>query len=171
MHTFLEKIEQLLADFTPFSTEQAVVFGNYFAKNEEKVSYFIDEIRKTAAQLSQQSEIEHAEIYAKRLLDQVDALQKAVKSIKPKSQYERFNSSYHFPKNVHTLPPEKRLSEYRKALRALNDKISWLFDKQYNAKDEKEQHFYQQQIQETEFRKLRCLKAIEELAEGINVKK
>lgn len=171
MQAFLEKIEQLLTDFTPYLSEQAVIFGHYFPKSEERVRYFVDEIRKTAAQLNQQKDVDHAELYAKRLLDQIDALQKAIKSIKPKSQYKRFHSNYHFPKNVHTLPPEKRINEYRKALRALNDKLSWLFNKQYNAKNEKEQFFYQQQIQETEFRKLRCLKAIEELAEGINVKK
>ena len=49
MNTFIEKVEENLAQFTPFEAEQAAVFGNYFAKNEANVSFFIDEIRHTAA--------------------------------------------------------------------------------------------------------------------------
>ena len=99
------------------------------------------------------------------MLEQVDALQKAVKSIQKKSKLAAFSSNYRFPKNVHTLPVEKRLIEYRKALRILNDKISWLLDKQCHAPNDAERTHYQQQIQETEFRRKKCLAAIERLEE------
>ena len=165
MNTFIEKVEENLAQFTPFEAEQAAVFGNYFAKNEANVSFFIDEIRHTAAILSPQNDVAYAEIYAKKLLEQVDALQKAVKSIQKKSKLAAFSSNYRFPKNVHALPVEKRLIEYRKALRILNDKISWLLDKQYHAQNDAERIHYQQQIQETEFRRKKCLAAIEILEE------
>ena len=99
------------------------------------------------------------------MLEQVDALQKAVKSIQKKSKLAAFSSNYRFPRNVHALPVEKRLIEYRKALRILNDKIIWLLDKQYHAPNDAERTHYQQQIQETEFRRKKCLTAIEILEE------
>lgn len=165
MNQFLEKIEQNLSQFIPFETEQAVVSGQFFTKNEASVSFFITEIRQTAVQLNQQTTLEYAEIYAKRLLDQIDALQKAVQKLKKQGSTERFYSTYHFSRNVHSLPYKKRIQEYHKALRALNEKISWLLDKQFYAKNEAEVAYYQQQIQETEFRKQRCLTAIEDLDE------
>lgn len=166
MQAFIEKIEQNLNELTPFGEEKTVVFGYFFTKNEEKVAFFLDEIRQTAQLLAQQTRVEYAEIYAKKLLDQIDALQKAVNKLKKTKNVERFYSSYSFAKNVHSLPPDKKLPEYRKALRAFNEKISWLFDKQYQAKNESEALYYLQKIEETEFRKMRCLQAIEDLEEG-----
>lgn len=168
MQTFIQKIELTLAEFTPFKEKQAVIFGHFFSKNEEKIAFFIEETRQTARLLQQQTQVEYAEIYAKKLLEQIDALQKAVNKLKKTKNIDRFYSSYSFAKNIHSLPVEKRLPEYRKALRALNEKISWLLDKQYQAQNEAEKLHYQQQLQETEFRKMRCLKAIEDLAEGGN---
>lgn len=166
MQTFIQKIEQTLAEFTPFEGKQAVISGHFFSKSEDKIAFFIEEIRQTALLLQQQNQVEYAEIYAKKLLDQIDALQKAVNKLKKTNNVERFYSSYSFAQNVHSLPPDKKLPEYRKALRAFNEKISWLFDKQFQAKNEAEALYYQQKIEETEFRKMRCLKAIEDLAEG-----
>ena len=88
-----KKLKKILHNLPHLKTKQAVVFGNYFAKNEAKVSFFIDEIRHTAAILSQQNEVAYAEIYAKKLLEQVDALQKAVKSIQKKSKLAAFSSN------------------------------------------------------------------------------
>nr|WP_314741950.1 primosomal replication protein PriC [uncultured Haemophilus sp.] len=165
MRAFIQKIEQTLAEFTPFEGEQAVILGHFFTKNEEKIAFFIEEIRQTALLLQQQTQVEYAEIYAKKLLDQIDALQKAVNKLKKTKNVEKFYSSYSFANNVHSLPPKKRLPEYRKALRAFNEKISWLLDKQYQAKNETEAIYYQKLVEETEFRKMRCLKAIEDLIE------
>nr|WP_269318008.1 primosomal replication protein PriC [[Haemophilus] ducreyi] len=64
---------------------------------------------------------------------------------------------------MQALPPVKRLAEYKKALRALNEKISWLIKMSYTNGNEN----IQQQMQETEFRKQKCLKAIDELEEEI----
>lgn len=163
MNSFLAKIEQNLSQFSQFEAEQAVVFGTFFTKNEAKISFFIDEIRQTATLLSQQTQLEYAEIYSKRLLDQIDALQKAVKKIKQQNKTERFYPTQRFSRNIHSLPEHKRMIEYHRALRALNEKISWLLDKQFQARNEMEAEYYQQKIQETEFRKQRCLEAIENI--------
>ena len=89
---------------------------------------------------------------------------KPSKKFEKTKKVERFISPYRPPRNVHSLPKEKRLVEYRKALRALNEKICWLTEKQYQAENranKEEVLLYQQQIQETEFRKIKCLIAIE----------
>ena len=158
MQSFIEKFEQSIHPFIPFENEQAVISGHFFTKSEASVAFFIGEIRQTAQRLQQQTEVAYAEIYAKKLLDQIRKTKKV----------ERFISPYRPPRNVHSLPKEKRLVEYRKALRALNEKICWLTEKQYQAENranKEEVLLYQQQIQETEFRKVKCLTAIEQLAE------
>lgn len=165
MKGFWHNIECFLAVFTPYLDKQAVVLGEFFTKKEGFVAEFVAELRTTALLLNQQNEAEYAEVLADKLLKQFDALQKAVKRLPKKQEKGRFQSVYQFSRNVHTLPPIKRLNEYRKALRALNDKISWLLEQQYKAEKEAEKLAYQQQIQETEYRKMKCLAAIEELEE------
>ncbi|VTR41853.1 Primosomal replication protein N'' [Actinobacillus pleuropneumoniae] len=60
------------------------------------------------------------------------------------------------------------MNEYRKALRALNEKISWLLEKSYTATNDAEKNTWQLQIEETEYRKMKCQKAIEELEEKLS---
>lgn len=164
MQQFTDKIEQILNQFSPFASKQAVISGHFFTQKEAKIVFFMEEIRQTAQLLQAQSQLDHAEIYSKKLLDQIDALLTAIKPLKQSQKQELFYSSYRFPRNVHSLPTEKRLTEYRKALRALNEKISWLLEKQFQAENEQEKIAYQHQLQETEFRKMRCLNAIEALS-------
>ncbi|MCK3656799.1 hypothetical protein A4G19_14050 [Pasteurellaceae bacterium Macca] len=73
---------------------------------------------------------DYLEIHTQKLITQFDALQHAVAkmSTAPKAQYQ---SSYRFPRHVHQLPVRKRLQEYHKALRALNEKILWLSEQSY----------------------------------------
>lgn len=171
MKNFSQHIEQLLKKFEPFLTQQAVVSGGYFTKEGALVSQFVEEIKQSVHLLQQQNQPEYAEIYAEKLLRQFDALNKAVAVLsKEKPRETAFRSAYHFPKNVHALSPEKRLIEYRKALRALNDKISWLVEKQLNASHHDEYQQLKYQIDETEYRKMRCLAAIEELEEATSYK-
>lgn len=166
MKNFSQHIERLLKKFEPFLTRQAVVSGEYFTKDKALVSQFVEEIKQSVQLLQQQDSPEYAEVYAEKLLRQFDALNKAVALLSKEKQRESaFRSAYHFPKNVHALSPEKRLIEYRKALRALNDKISWLVEKQLSASHHDEYQQLKYQIDETEYRKMRCLAAIEELEE------
>lgn len=164
MEQFLQQIEQQLAQFSPFLTQQAVVFGKFFSQEENKVSFFVEEIRQTAQQLRQQQNVDYANFYADRLLKQFDALKKAIIHLQ-QSQTKRtnFHSSYRFPRNVHSLPKERRLVEYQKALRALNEKLGWLSEAIYAEQREEQRAILQAQLAETEFRKLRCLAAIDEL--------
>lgn len=165
MKDFLQNFEAFLSSFTPHMDRQAVIFGEFFTQKEGKVAEFVAEIRATALQLNQQEDAEHTEVLADKLLKQFDALQKAINRLPKKQEKAVFHSAYRFPRNVHSMPPEKRLNEYRKALRALNDKVSWLLEQQYKTDNEAEKITYQQQIQETEYRKMKCLAAIEELEE------
>lgn len=123
----------------------------------------------TAQLLSQQTTEDYADFYATKLLRQFDALNHAVFMLEKAdlSAREVFTTSFSFPKNIHALPPARRLNEYRKALRALNEKISWLLEKSYAA-NENEKIMWQQQVEETEYRKMKCQKAIEELEEKLS---
>lgn len=168
MKNFSQQIEQLLSQYAAILDQQAVVFGGIFRKERASVAEFIAEIQQTAALLKVQTEADHAELYAAKLFQQFAALKRATEKLSTKSAKTAFfHSPYRFPKNIHSLSADKRLVEYRKALRALNDKISWLVEKQLNAYVEKEKQQLQQVIQETEYRKARCLAEIEKLEEEL----
>ena len=166
---FSQLIQQKLEIFSPFTEKEVIVKENIFSKKQQKVSDFLQEITDTARLLSQQTSEDYADFYATKLLQQFDALNQAVLILKKSasSSKEVFVPSFSFPKNIHTLPPARRLNEYRKALRALNEKISWLLEKSYAA-NENEKIMWQQQVEETEYRKMKCLKAIEDLEEKLS---
>lgn len=161
---FLDQLNRHIEAFLPYSSTKITIKSSYFKRNEQPVSGFIQEIQETATILEQSSP-EHAEIYAKKLLEQFDALKMAVAHM-PK-QKPVFKSSVSLSPNIHRLPPEKRLGEYRKALRALNEKISWLTEQQLQTQLANEQRNLAEQIAETEYRKQKCLAAIEELEEKL----
>lgn len=169
MHkNFLHLVHQQLAKFRPFHNENIQITGSLFLEEKQAVIFFVKEIEQTALALSQQHDEDYANVYAKKLFQQFEALNKAISSLNTASPKKTlpFHSHYRFPKNVHSLPPARRLTEYRKALRALNEKISWLIEQQYNA-NFSEKAPLANQIAETEYRKMNCLKAIEELEEQI----
>ncbi len=158
---FLLSLQKQLAQFEPYLQQSVVIKSPYFSKTQQTVAQFVAEIQHTASLLAQENTGEYAEIYADRLLKQFSRLQSAV-SVLESSPNIGFRSTYSFARNIHALPPAKRLPEYRKALRALNEKISWLIEQQLNAEGEKRLYF-RQQIEETEYRKRKCLEAIEAL--------
>ncbi|WGE36646.1 primosomal replication protein [Actinobacillus genomosp. 1] len=165
---FSQLIQQKLEIFSPFTEKEVIVKENIFFKKQQKVSNFMQEITYTARLLAQQTSEDYADFYATKLLQQFDALNQAVLILKKSASPSKvFVPSFSFPKNIHTLPPARRLNEYRKALRALNEKISWLLEKSYAA-NENEKIMWQQQVEETEYRKMKCLKAIEDLEEKLS---
>lgn len=165
---FSQLIQQKLEIFSPFTEKEVIVKENIFSKKQQKVSNFMQEITYTARLLAQQTSEDYADFYATKLLQQFDALNQAVLILKKSASPSKvFVPSFSFPKNIHTLPPARRLNEYRKALRALNEKISWLLEKSYAA-NENEKIMWQQQVEETEYRKMKCLKAIEDLEEKLS---
>lgn len=168
MRAFSQNLSPYFDLFTPFLAEQAVVFDDCFTKKTQSVADFVKEMQHTALLLSQQTESEYAEIYAEKLLRQFDALKKAVKQIKPANKPATFQSSYHFPRNIHSLPPNKRLHEYRRALRALNEKLSWLIEQHLKTEVLQQKSQFEESIKETEYRKAKCLAAIEKLEEELS---
>lgn len=139
-----------------------------FSQNEGSVDFFVQEIRQTAAILQQQKNSDYADFYAEKLIRQFDALQKAVQHLRKQPSSDTFRSNYHFAKNIHFLPAHKRLAEYYKALRALEEKLGWLAEKLYQAQlqeNEAECTQWRAQIAETEYRKQKCLAAIEKAEE------
>lgn len=163
MHSFIQAIQQKLDAFLPYSGQYITLSDDCFSQPSGLICDFLVEIRDTAVALSRQTEAEYSAFYAERLVRQFDLLQQAVeKAQKNTNTQPQFKSPYRFPKNLHNLPPEKRLPEYRKALRALNEKLAWLSEQAYLANEE-HKVLLVAQIQETEYRKLKCLQAIEEL--------
>ena len=168
MYRFYPLIKQQLERFIHFSEQEVTVSNTFFSQKTQKVAFFVQEIKQTALLLSQQESDEYADIYAERLFRQFESLENATASLREKTSVkkEKFHSPFRFPPNIHTLSPHKRLIEYRKVLRALNEKISWLVEKNYFA-SEQEKSSLQEQIAETEYRKQKCLKAIEDLEEKV----
>lgn len=158
MH-FLPSFQKQLTQFEPYLQQKIVIRSAYFSTSHQTVAQFVAEIQQTATLLAHQQNSEYAEFYVDRLLKQFNRLQSAV-SVLQKPNSATFYSSFSFAKNVHSLPPNKRLQEYRKALRALNEKMSWLIEQQLNAEGERRLQL-QKQIEDTEYRKRKCLEAIE----------
>ncbi|QLB14866.1 primosomal replication protein N [Mannheimia granulomatis] len=166
-HHFITQIQQNLAVFSPFLEQKIVLNSTYFSQKSGPVNFFTTEIEKTAEILLSQHDTLYVEYYSDKLIKQFDALNKAVENIQKEKKRLQFHSSFQFPANIHRLSPNKRLQEYRKALRALNEKISWLMEQNYNEEDEVLSQALQNQITETEYRKMKCLKAIEDLEQEL----
>lgn len=160
-----EQIRSYLAQFQPYHSQRVVITQPYFSKAEQSVGEFVGELAQTMRQLEGESNPAYAEIYAKKLLDQFNALQQQLPKLQQPSV--QFQSSYSFSPKIHRLPPAKRLAEYRKALRALNEKISWLSEQLYQTEQAEQQAILHSQLAETEFRKQKCLIAIETLEEEL----
>lgn len=166
-YIFLAQIKQNLNELSSFSEQKITINSSFFPKQSGLVSFFINEIEKTAEQLLNQKDIEYSEFYAEKLIKQFDALNSAINKIQEKKNVAQFQSSFQFASNIHTLSPNKRLQEYRKALRALNEKMSWLMEKNYNQENEILKQELQNQIIETEYRKKKCTQAIEDLEQEL----
>lgn len=163
MQNFTLALNQKLQFLSQFSDLDIQLNSPAFRLKKGKVSQFMQEIQQTGHQLSEQKESIYAEIYAQKLVQQFDLLNKAVKQQnRPQTQVPTFRSHYRFPKNIHNLPIEKRLREYQKALRLLNEKLTWLAEQAQSANEET-RHIFISQIQETEYRKNKCLMEIDKL--------
>lgn len=166
-HHFVNQVKQSLSTLLPFSNQEIAINSNNFSQQTGTVASFIHEIYKTLDLLVTQEDILYSEFYADKLIKQFDALNQAVEISQKKAKTAQFSSSFQFSTNIHRLSPNKRLQEYRKALRALNEKISWLVEQNYNQENLALKQELQNQITETEYRKMKCLKAIEDLEQEL----
>lgn len=165
---FVTQMKQDLAELNRYSKQKIFINSAYFSKRDGLVSFFINEIENTVEKLVLQNDILYIEFYAEKLIKQFGALSQAVEKLKQNAKKDiQFQSSFQFSPNIHRLSPIKRLQEYRKVLRALNEKISWLVEKNYAEKNENLRLELQNQITETEYRKKKCLKAIEDLEQEL----
>ncbi|QLB16398.1 primosomal replication protein N [Mannheimia varigena] len=164
---FITKIQQTLNELSPFSNRVVTIHSTYFTKKTSLVSAFIEEIKHTVDLLLKQDEIVYTEFYADKLIKQFEALSRAIEQPEIEKKAAQFSSSYQFSPNIHRLSPIKRLEEYRKALRALNEKISWLVEQNLDETDNIRKFELQNQIAETEYRKMNCAKAIEDLEQQL----
>lgn len=160
----LHQIQQNLTIFEPFLTQKVTVERDCFHQRSQRVADFVAEMEGVIRELAQSKEAERTKFLADRLVQQFSSLQMAVQALQ-KPERKTFASSYRFPRNVHNLPPQRRIVEYRKAHRALSEKLSWLTDQLYATQVESEKDHWLAQIQETEQRLLRCRVAIDELEE------
>lgn len=164
MTNFTQIIQKKCTLFTPYLTQKVQISSELFVRSEGKVSEFLQEIEQTSLLVASQSHPLYAEFYAKRLIEQFDLLKKVVeKSAKKPKAAPSFKSNYRFAKNLAYLPACKQRVEYQKALRALNEKISWLIEQSHQSQSAEQTAWLQAQIQETEYRKQKCLAAIEAL--------
>lgn len=162
MKQFVDLLDDKLVDFYPYINIKVEMSRHLFKHSQGTLSDFIVELKETAQMLANQKGGEYAQLYAQRLILQFDALQAALVQLK-KPKVQSFQSSYRFARNIHQLPIERRLLEYKKALRALNEKLGWLTEQSYLCQNDAQKQDYIAQIQETEYRRQKCLKAIEEI--------
>lgn len=165
MTNFTQAIQQQCVIFRPFLEKDIEISATLFRLSKGKVKDFLAELEQTSQFVSQQSQPDYVEFYAQRLVQQFDLLKKAVDKlqIQQKTTLPSFKSNYRFAKNLKNLPACQKREEYQKALRALNEKISWLIEQSYQAGSSSQKAAIEAQIQETEYRKQKCLLAIEEI--------
>ncbi len=169
--TFDNSIHKELVIFEPYLTQSITIYARCFSQQTQTVQQFVNEIEHTAQTLTKITDNELAEFYSDKLILQFRTLQKAIESLKSRAKIKKtrknFQSSYRFPKNIHSMRPSKRLQEYKKALRLLNDKISWIIEQGYDSQKEEDKTYWQIKLQETEYRKQKCLDAIEKTEEEL----
>lgn len=166
MRMFTQALKEKCKVFTPYLNHKIEISSPIFSLSKGTVADFLLEMAQTGEQASQQSQQLYVAFYAERLVQQFDLLQQAVRKLQKKTVTQRpvFKSSYKFAKNIANLSASKRREEYQKALRALNEKMSWLIEQSQNNQDPDYHRLLQLQMQETEYRKMKCIKAIEELS-------
>lgn len=163
MPDFISQLDRQFHQFSAVLSVPVDISHPCFTFQHGTVEQFLDEMQQTARHLSTEQHAEYAAYYAEKLVQQFDALKQAVdKAQKSAKMPTQFRSSYRFSKNIHRLSPEKRLVEYKKALRALNEKLAWLSEQSYLAPQTAREQ-YISLIAETEYRKQRCLAEIEAL--------
>lgn len=161
MTSFTQQLEAKLAVFSSILSKQIQLNSQLFSFSQGTVADYIEEIRHTAMRL--ESNETYSDYFATQLVRQFDALKQAVeRQSGQQTATPTFRSPYRFSPYIHRLSPEKRLIEYRKALRALNEKLAWLSEQSYLC-DHSQRSGYIAQIEETEYRKKKCLQAIEDL--------
>lgn len=148
--------------FTPYLTQNLTLYSPFFSQSKASVGQFVAEMHKTCQMLVLQQHRDSAEVYADRLFKQFEALKKAVEQQQTKQQNATFTLNHRFPKNIHSLPLGRRLKEYRIALRALDEKISWLENQLLEASGEQKASLLAN-LQTTQFRREKCRLAIDEL--------
>lgn len=165
MSTFLTTLQHQLAQFSPYLTQEITLYSPFFQRSRGSVQQFIDEILLTAHHLTTQSQQDYSDYYADHLIKQFSTLKRHLdRLVQQRNSTSAPYFTHTFPQNVHYLPPKKRLVEYQKALRALNEKLVWLTQQCYQAEKEKKIYF-QRMIEETEQRKQKCLWAIQKTEE------
>lgn len=164
MIAFTQAIKEKCNGFSPYLAQNIEISSSVFRISKGRVADFLLEIEQTGEQASRQSQVVYVEFYTERLIRQFDLLQQAVGKLQKKTEDQAvFKSNYKFAKNVANLPIHRRREEYQKALRALNEKMSWLIEQSQNTQDSAKQMALQIKIQETEYRKMKCIQAIEAL--------
>ena len=166
MQNFTQEVEKKCQVFLPFMNIQLEINSDLFILNKGKVADFVNEIKKTSDLIGKNQNTDSLFIgfYTQRLIQQFDLLKKMVDRQTKNKQTTHFASGYKFAKNLEKLPACERLIEYQKILRALNEKISWLTEQYYSSQDEIQKQQLRQAIQETEYRKQKCLIAINLIA-------
>lgn len=163
MQNFTYLLAEKLQPLSAFNELHIEANHKLFKLQKGKVAQFIQEIQQTGEVLNAQTNSYYADFYAQRLIQQFNLLKKLItQHSQTTNKPPVFQSNYRFPKNIHNLSPEKRLLEYQKALRLLNEKLTWLMS-QAQISDDEQRQYYITQITETEYRKQKCLRAIDKL--------
>lgn len=164
MH-FVSQIQTKLAIFSAYAAQKITISSEIFTTTTGTVADFVREIEQTSRLVATQTDPIYLEFHSKRLIEQFDLLKKAVDKLqaKPQQTVPQFKSRYRFAKNIAKLPVYRQREEYQNALRALNEKISWLIEQLHCSTSAEQKAIFQSQIAETEFRKQKCINALEKL--------
>ncbi|MGX2957437.1 primosomal replication protein PriC [Ursidibacter arcticus] len=167
MTNFTLAIQQQCQIFAPFLEKKVEISSDIFTLSKGNVSDFVQEIMQTCELIKQQDRASYVEFYTQRLIQQFDTLKNVVDKHRQKETTPtlHFKSKYRFAKNVNKLPASQQLAEYQKIHRALNEKLSWLFELNHQTVDEQKKLSIQAQIKETEYRIRKCAEKLAELSD------
>ena len=162
---FNQTIQRQCQIFTPFLDKKIEISSDVFIISKGKISDFVQEIKQTGELAIQQDNPFYVEYYTQRLIQQFDTLKNSIEKYQKREKeiFSRFKTRYQFAKNINKLPASKQPEEYRKILRALNEKLSWLIELSHQITDEQQKQSVQEQIKETEYRLRKCSEKISEL--------
>lgn len=167
MQHFQQRIAQKCEIFRPLFHCAIHIQSPLFSIKQGKVQDFVEEIKQTSRLIEQNqtSSETYLNFYTQRLIQQFDLLKKTTDKLQLAQQMpSNFKSGYKFAKNLNKLNAEQRLEEYQKILRALNEKLSWLVEQCYACQDGLKKQQLQLAIQETEYRKQKCVVEIQKLS-------
>lgn len=176
-------VDQLLRQldyFSAYDDSQILTIAfdqTIFLESFQPLRFYLDEIKQNIQKLAQLDNPQIVNYLAEKITAQFRVLFDAVNqqhlpelAISPVTTASRHTSTQHDKNAVFHLPPEQRIHKYYEYLTRFNDYLANLEKLQQQTNDWQRKQQLQQQIEQYQQRRARCLAAIEQLEEYLAFK-